>query len=175
MFGKTQRKTVQLLVIPLRTTLNVQNHTMKNRPNINSPASNHVKCLEKHNNKTVQQNNSSAPKFGKTQRKKRPRINSPASYHVHHFLAFLQLPLRALDEPRLRPHGVVVSGARERPAQLGDLARGLVDRHHVPGSHLRTKQKMARTEGKTKHNTGAGGRRAVLVGYMSRRCVFSVR
>ena len=76
-------------------------------------------------------------KVDKSRTKKRPIINFPAPHHVHHFLALLQLPLRTLDEARLRPHGVVVSGARERSAQLGDLARGLVDRHHVAGAHLK--------------------------------------
>ena len=73
--------------------------------------------------------------------KKRPKRNKsrPVSYHVHHFLALLQLSLGTLDKARLRAHRVVVSRARKRSAQLGDLSRRLVDRHHIPGAHLEKK------------------------------------
>lgn len=89
-----------------------------------------------------------------TTKKKVQKHNYPASYHVHHFLALLQLPLRTLDEARLRPHGVVVSGARERSAQLGDLARGLVDRHHVAGAHLKKHAHTQKWQNRTENAQG---------------------
>ena len=45
----------------------------------------------------------------------------------------LQFALRALDEFGLRPHGVVVSGARERSAQTRYFAGGFVDGDDVAG------------------------------------------
>ncbi len=51
---------------------------------------------------------------------------------MHDLLPLLQLPLGALHEPPLAPHGVVVRGPRERPPELGDLPARLVDRDDVP-------------------------------------------
>lgn len=152
MFGKTQRTKVQCLIPPTLTMLNCSETHNEKTFNTKSLAPNHVgqsKCSRlRETTKNVQYYISPLLTIArKTQRKNAP-TNSPASHHVHHFLALLQLSLRTLDEARLGPHGVVVSGARERSTQLGDLARSLVNRHHVAGAHLQTRTKMTKPDGK---------------------------
>jgi hypothetical protein len=48
----------------------------------------------------------------------------------------------ALDEARLRAHGIVVARAREGTPELGDLARLLVDRDDITRLHLLLGQRV---------------------------------
>ena len=64
------------------------------------------------------------------------------AHHVDDLLALLELALRALNELRVRAHGVVVARAGEGAAEDGDAAGGLVDRDHITRLHLLLGQRV---------------------------------
>ena len=53
------------------------------------------------------------------------------AHHVDDLLALLELALRALNELRVRAHGVVVARAVERAPKDGDASGRLVNSNHV--------------------------------------------
>lgn len=55
---------------------------------------------------------------------------------MHNLLPLLQLALGAADELGVRTDGVVVAGAPDGAAELGDLAGGLVEGDDVAALHL---------------------------------------
>lgn len=61
---------------------------------------------------------------------------------MHHLLPFLQLAIRALNELRLRAHRVVIPRPRERPPELRNLPRRLIDGDNVPTLHLLLPQRL---------------------------------
>lgn len=55
---------------------------------------------------------------------------------VNHFFSGLDLAVGGLDEFGFGSHGVVIAGAGVGAAELGDLARGFIDRDDVSGENL---------------------------------------
>mmetsp|Transcript_72435 Transcript_72435/g.100636 ORF Transcript_72435/g.100636 Transcript_72435/m.100636 type:complete len:228 (-) Transcript_72435:164-847(-) len=98
-------------------------------------------------------------------------VNFVQIHSVHHLFAFLQLTLRALNEARLRSHGIIVSGPGKRSAQQRDFAGGLVDGNDITSLDLLLLDGFNHLLPQIIHRLHLGG----LQGHLTKGCGLAIR